>query len=181
MRPPRPEMSDTTPPPIPPTRTPAGSVRLAGRLWFGSVVVGLAAVVLRVLDREGPLSYLRRTAGELDAGLADADLETVALIAFWGTVGALLIVLLAEAVLIRPFLAGRGWTRWVLAVLLVLNLGSVLLASAFLTDDSGGLQLPFVLLVVQAVLAAAALLVALLPASSRWFREPRDGTATHRP
>ncbi|THJ67857.1 hypothetical protein E8P82_03215 [Arthrobacter echini] len=173
MRPPRPEMSDTTPPPVLLTRSPTGTVRLAGWLWFSSVALGLAAVVLRVLDREGQLSYLQETAAEVDATIPAADLETVALIAFWGTVGALLIVFLSEAILVRPFRLGLGWTRWVLTVLLVVNLGATLLASAFLTDDSGTLQPTPVLLSVQALLAVAALILSFLPTSSRWFRDVR--------
>lgn len=143
MRPPRPEMSNTTPAPVNLPRETAAPVRIAARLGFFSVVIGLAAMVYRVVNQDGQLAYLRRTAGGVDGTVGQSDVETVALIAFWGTIGLLVIVFLVQAILIGPLKRGVGWTRWVLLALLVPNLAGVVLASAFLTDDSG-LQLSIV-------------------------------------
>ena len=173
MRPPRPEMSNTTPAPVNVPRKPATPVRVSARLWLLSVVVGLGAMVFRVLNREDQLAYLRRTAGEVEGSVPQADVDTVALVAFWGTIGLLVIVFLVQAILIGPLQRGDGWTRWVYLGLLVPNLLGLVLASATLTDDFAGLQLTPLLLVAQMLLAVVALLAALLPASTRWFRDVR--------
>jgi hypothetical protein len=172
MRPPRPEMSNTTPAPVNLPRETVAPVRIAARLGFFSVVIGLAAMVYRVVNQDGQLAYLRRTAGGMEGTVGQSDVDTVALIAFWGTIGLLVIVFLVQAILIGPLKRGVGWARWVLLGLLVPNLAGVVLASAFLTDDSG-LQLTPLLLIAQVVLAVLAILAALLPASTRWFREER--------
>lgn len=173
MRPPRPEMSNTTPPPLNVPRKPAAPVRVAARLLSLGAVIGLASVVFRVLNQDTQLTYLRRTAGGVESGVPQSEIELVALVAFWGTIGLLVIVFLIQAILIGPLQRGKGWVRWVLLGLLVPNLLGLLLASAFLSDDTPGLQLTPLLLIAQVVLAVVAVLTMLLPAATRWFRQMR--------
>lgn len=173
MRPPRPEMSSTTPAPVKLPPNPPSTVRYAARLGLVGVVIGLVALVFSVVDRNGQLAHLRQTIGGVDSTLAQSDVDLVALSAFWGTLGLLAIVFLVQGLLIRPLQHGSGWARWVLLGLLAPDVVGLLLATAFLTDGSAGLQLVPLLLMAQLVLAVLAVLAALLPASSRWFRDER--------
>ncbi len=144
-----------------------------GALWLLGSVVGVAALVFAYLDRDAHLARLRETAAGIDAGADAARLDQVAAIAFWGTLALFAVVLVAEALLARPLVRGRGGVRWVLLVMLALNVGAVLLVVAFLGEDSAGFQPTAHLAGVQLALAALAFLLCLLPPAARWFRDAR--------
>lgn len=165
-------MSDTTPAPIHVPRKPTTAVRAAGRFWSAAVLAGLAAVVVAILDREAQLRHVRETAADIAAATGGTDVEAVVQLAFWGTLGLLVIVFLVQAILTSALLRGVGWTRWVLLGFLALNLGALVPAAGFLTRDS--LTGTALLLPLQAVLAVVALICTFLPATTRWFREGRS-------
>ncbi|MHA7209801.1 hypothetical protein [Arthrobacter sp. MDT1-65] len=172
MRPPRPEMSNAVPPPVTTERQPPPLLRMAAGIWLASLAAGVAALVIAFLDRETFLANLQDTALSLESGVATEDAEMVATIAFWGSLGALAVVLLVTGLLVRTLLRGRGWTRWALLAVLVLDAGAVLLVQAFLGTDAAGFQPVPHLAMAHLVLAAVALVVALLPQVSRWLRGP---------
>lgn len=180
MRPPRPEMSDPNPPPALAPREPNTEVRTSGKLWTASFLVGALALVVAFLDRTTHLSFLRETAGGLGTELEPDEIDVVIGLAFWGTLGALLVVILIEMILVRPLLKGGGWARWALLCALVLQVGAALLATAFLAGSDTGLQPVPWLVIAQAVLAGAALVACLLPGATRWFRAGR-GASQRRP
>ncbi|MEC5200155.1 uncharacterized membrane protein YhaH (DUF805 family) [Arthrobacter sp. PL16] len=171
MRPPRPAMSNAVPPPVLKEESPPPSVRRSGGLWLLAVGVGVVALVLAFLDREALLDTLAETAATIDSGADAARLDQVALIALWGTTGVFALVLLIEALLVRPLLRGRGWARWALLAMVVADAGAVLLVLAFLGDGSAGFQPAPHLAVVHLVLAVVALVLSLFPSASRWFKE----------
>ncbi|MBG6217279.1 hypothetical protein IWX75_001734 [Arthrobacter sp. CAN_A6] len=173
MRPPRPEMSDPKPPPALAPREPNTEVRVSGRLWTASFLVGALALVVAFLDRTTHLDFLRETAGGLGTGLEPDEIDIVIGLAFWGTLGALLFVILVEMILVRPLLRGGGWARWALLGALVLQIGAALLATAFLAGSGTGFQPVPLLAIASAVLACAALVACLLPGATRWFRSGR--------
>ncbi|MDQ0734033.1 hypothetical protein [Arthrobacter agilis] len=170
MRPPRPEMSNATPPPITADREPPPLLRVAGGLWLASVAAGALALVIAFLDRETFLSGIQDTALSVDAGIAPEDAEMAATIAFWGSLGAFAVVLLLVVLFVRPLLRGRGWARWALLAVLLLDAGAVLLVQAFLSTDTAGFQPVPHLAVAQLALGVIALAVTLMPPISRWFR-----------
>ncbi|MHA7239343.1 hypothetical protein [Arthrobacter sp. TMS1-12-1] len=173
MRPPRPEMSNAVPPPVSKEVAPPPLVRYVGALWLMAGVVGIVALVFAVLDRDEHLAGLRDTAASVDGTADAARLDQVAALALWGTLAAFAVVLVLEALLVRPLLRGRGAVRWALLVVLVLNVGAALLVSAFLGDDSAGFQPTPQLAGVQLAAATLAFLLGVLPPASRWFRDVR--------
>ncbi|WP_155850160.1 hypothetical protein [Arthrobacter sp. Br18] len=170
MRPPRPEMSEPNPPPVLAPREPSSEVKLSGRLWAASFLLGGIALVIAFLERTTHVEFLRETANGLNSGLEPAELDVVIGLAFWSTLGALGVVLLLEVALVRPLLKGRGWVRWALLVALVLQVGAAFLATAFLAGPDSSFQPVPLLVIGQAVLACAALVACLLPGATRWFR-----------
>lgn len=174
MRPPRPELSNAVPPPIATVPSAPPSVRSVGALWLLGTVIGVAALIAAFLDRGTHLDVLRETARNVEGAGDTTVVDQVTLIALWGTLAVYALVLLVEALLVRPLLRGRGRTRWALLVMIVLNAGAVLLVLAFLRDGSGGFQPAPHLATVQLVLAALAFVLGLVPPASHWFREGRS-------
>lgn len=168
-------MSNAVPPPI--LREPSAprTVRNAGRLWLLGVGAGVVSLVVALLDREAHRAALRETAANLDTRVDPADLDRVTAIALWGTLGGFALVLLVQALLVRPLLRGRGWARWALLATVVADAGAVVLVFAFLGGDSPGFQPAPALAAVHLILAVLALVVGLLPPASRWFRQVRTG------
>ncbi|WP_146065652.1 hypothetical protein [Arthrobacter pityocampae] len=175
MRPPRPEMSNAVPPPALKTAPPPPLVRYVGALWLIGAAVGAAALVFAYLDRDTHLAGLRDTAAGLDAAADAARLDQVAAIALWGTLALYAVVLVVEALLVRPLLRGAGAARWALLLMLALNTGAVVLVFVFLGDGSADFQPTVHLAGVQLAVAALAVLLGLLPPASRWFRDARPG------
>lgn len=164
-------MSNAVPPPIVREQAAPRVVRASGGLWLLGAVAGVVALVFAFLDREAHLDTLRETAGSLDTEVDASAVDQVASVALWGTMGAFALVLLLEALLVRPLLRRRGWARWALLMMVVFNAGAVLLVLAFLGSDAEGFQPAPHLAVVQLVLAVLALLLCLLPAAARWYRK----------
>lgn len=167
-------MSNAVPPPVITEQPPPPVIRRAGTSWLLSVIAGVVAIVFALLDRETHVGSVRETAGSIDTQVDAADLDQVASIAFWGTLGVFGLVLLLEALLVRPLLRGRGWARWPLLVVVVVNTGAVLLVIAFLGNESAGFRYVPHLATGQLILAVVALVLSLLPPASRWFRTMRQ-------
>ncbi|WP_434992962.1 hypothetical protein [Arthrobacter sp. Ld5] len=174
MRPPRPELSNAVPPPALKVAAPPPLVRFVGALWLMGAVVGGAALVFAVLERELHLADLRETAAGLDPAADAARLDQVAALSFWGTLAVFAVVLVIEALLARPLLRGVGAVRWLLLVMLALDAGAVLLMFAFLGDGSTAFQPAVHLAGVQLAVAALAFLLGVLPPASWWFRDARS-------
>lgn len=163
-------MSDPTPPPLRRPVKPSGAIRAARTLWLASFAVGMLAVVSAFLAREAHVERLSAAAAEIDPGGDALTLEAVATIVFWGSLGALVLVVVVEAILLRVMMRRHGWARWVLLVVLLIHFGVVLLADASLVAPAAEGILARVLLLGQLLLAGAGLIVSAVPGSRWWFR-----------
>ncbi|WP_426764068.1 hypothetical protein ACP3TD_16540 [Pseudarthrobacter sp. 1G09] len=171
--PPRPGLSYAAPAPIAVVPPVPGTVRLARTLWLLSFVAGLAVLVGSFLSRDGHLERLRTVVDGMAPG-GDADaVSTASGIVFWGSVGALLLVMLLEAALLGATLARHGWARWALVPLLAVHAVVTLLATAFLMPEGESANYVVVLWGAQLLLALVGLILLFLPATSAWLKSRR--------
>lgn len=168
--PPRPGLSYTAPAPIlvvPPT---PGSVQLARSFWLFSFVAGLAVLIGSFLARDSNLERLRTVVEEMAPG-GDADaVATSAGIVFWGSIGALLLVILLEAAVLAIVSARRGWARWLLIPLVAGHVLVMVVAAAFLVPEGDAGSYVAMLWGVQILSASAGLVLLFLPPTNAWLR-----------
>lgn len=167
--PPRPAMSDSTPAPLRKAPPPALTVLAARSLWVASIVGAVAAIVFAFLSRAEQLGPLADIVGRLQPGLEAAEREAVAATVIVGSLSALAVVLLAEAILVRSMVVlARGRARWGLLALVLVNVLVCVVISAFVAIGQYG-AISAGLLVAQLLLACAALVAGFLPSASAWF------------
>lgn len=173
--PPRPEMSDLTPAPVPPKIVPAGPVKVASYLWIASFVAGLMSILIVFLGRNDQLTRL----GDLLTGMrpneAPATIDAVAEVVLWGSLLALVFVIVVEGILLTVMMRRHSAVRWVMLFVLLIQCVVTVFADALVVTpglDGWGIHL---LLLVQLVLAGAALVVSTLPGAGRWLRAGREG------
>ena len=143
-------------------------------VWIASFVVGLLAIAFAFLSRNAQFERLRLAISDLEPGQDDAVLDSATAVVFWGTITALAVVILVEALLFRAVLHRHGAMRWVLLAFLVVHAAVAVVADGFVGMDEEGLIVRIVL-AAQLLLAGVALVLALLPPASRWFRaKPED-------
>jgi hypothetical protein len=172
-------MSDKTPPPAQLPTSPTGPVKVSRFLWLGSFVVGLAVLAFAFLSRDDQIERLSDVIAEVEPGRAAATLTSAATIVFWSSIGAIAVVVVVEALLLRAVVRRHRWAQWAQLLVLLAHTGVVLLAGSFLALGDQGLLIAG-LLIVQLLLGVVALIVSVLPGSGAWFRaqnEP-DGTSS---
>lgn len=167
--PPRPEMSDRTPPPIAKPVVVSGAVKISRYLWIGSFVAGLMVVFFAFLSRNNQTERIQEVIRDLDPDRSEDTLEAAANIVLWGSLGAVIVVLLIELVLMAAMLRPRGWIRFVQLPFLVVHAGVMIIADALIVgEDADGAYLA-ALLLAQLLLAVAALIASFLPGTRAWF------------
>ena len=167
--PPRPAMSDSTPAPLRKAPPPALPVLAARSLWVASIVGAVAAIVFAFLSRAEQLGPLAEIVGGLQPDLAAAERDAVAATVIVGSLSALAVVALAEALLVRSMVVlARGRARWGLVALVVVNALVCVVISTFVAIGQYG-ALSAGLLVAQLLLACAALVAGFLPSASAWL------------
>ena len=173
--PPRPGLSYSTPAPIvvaPPTPR---SIRAAGTLWVFSFVAGFAVLAGSFLTRDSHLERLRAVVDGMAPG-GDADALTAAsAIVFWGSMGAMLLVILLEAAALAIVNGRQGWVRWLMIPLLLVHVGAVLVAEAFLVPEGDGGSYVWLLWGIQMLMAFVGLVLLFMPASNAWLRSRKRG------
>ncbi|WP_374947893.1 hypothetical protein [Agreia sp.] len=171
--PPRPVMSDNTSAPIIRPVLPSGAIQASRYLWFGSFVAGVMVALFAFLARSNQTDRIQDVIRDLDPD-RDADtLETAANIVLWGSLGAVLVVLLVELALLFSMLRGRGWIRFVQLPMLVVHAIVAIVADALIVgDDVDGVFLR-ALLAAQLLLAVAGFLASFLPGTRAWFRREK--------
>ncbi|MET0480718.1 MAG: hypothetical protein ABWZ69_05125 [Mycetocola sp.] len=162
-------MSDTTPPPAPLPTTPTGPVKVARYLWLASFVLGLAVLAFAFLSRDDQIKRLSDVIADVDPGRATATLTSAATIVFWSCLGAIVVVMAVEALLLRAMVHRHRWTRWAQLLVLAIHTGVMLLAGTFLALGNQGVLIAG-LLIVQLALGVVALVASVLPGSGDWFR-----------
>jgi hypothetical protein len=170
--PPRPPIAYASPAPIKAPTPPPGSITASRSLWVTSFVVGFLAIGLAFLARTAQLDELQELISDLMPGETESTLERAAQIAYWACVGGLVVVIVAEALLLRLVMNRRRVIRWVMLLFLFVHAGVAVAADAFLALGDAGLFVRL-LLATQLLLAGIAAVVALLPGAGRWLRGER--------
>ncbi|MDQ1054828.1 hypothetical protein QE394_002756 [Arthrobacter sp. SORGH_AS 212] len=171
--PPRPGLSYAAPAPIAVVPPVPGAVRLARALWLLSFVAGLTVLVGSFLRRDGHLERLRSVVDGMAPGGDAEAVSTASGIVFWGSVGALLLVILLEAALLGAVLARHNWARWALVPLLAVHAVATLLATAFLMPEGDSANYVMLLWGAQLLLTLVGLVLLFLPASNAWLKSRR--------
>ncbi|MCT9626095.1 hypothetical protein HWD94_13315 [Pseudarthrobacter equi] len=171
--PPRPGLSYAAPAPIAVAPPVPGAVRLARALWLLSFVAGLTVLVGSFLSRDGHLERLRSVVDGMAPGGDAEAVSTASGIVFWGSVGALLLVILLEAALLGAVLARHNWARWALVPLLAVHAVATLLATAFLMPEGDSANYVMLLWGAQLLLTLVGLVLLFLPASNAWLKSRR--------
>jgi hypothetical protein len=168
--PPRPVMSDRTAAPIIKPLAPSGAIKASRYLWFASFVAGIMVALFAFLSRTNQTERIQDVIHDLDPD-RDADtLETAANIVLWGSLGAVIVVLLVELAMLFSMLRGRGWVRFLQLPMLVVHAIVAVVADALIVgEDVDGIFLR-ALLAAQLLLAIAALCASFLPGTRAWFR-----------
>lgn len=171
--PPRPGLSYSAPAPIAVIPPAPGTVKHGRTLWLVSFLAGLGVLVGSFLTRDGHLERLRDVVEQMAPG-GDAEAVTTATgIVFWGSIGALLLVMLLEAVMLGVVMGRQGWARWALVPLLVGHALVMLVATAFLVPDGDGGSYVLLLWGAELLLAFVGLVMFFLPASNAWLKSSR--------
>lgn len=173
--PPRPGLSYAAPAPILVTPPAPRSVGVARTSWLLSFVAGLAVLVGTFFARDSNLERLRAVVEEMAPG-GDADaVTTSSAIVFWGSLGALLLVILLEAAAVAAVSARHGWGRWLLIPLLAGHVVATVIAAAFLVPEGDAGSYVVLLWGAQLLLAFVGLVALFMPSAGRWlkFRQPR--------
>jgi len=167
--PPRPGLSYSSPAPIvvvPPTPR---TLQVARTLWLFSFVAGFAVLVGSFLTRDSHLERLRSVVDEMAPG-GDADaLTTASGIVFWGSMGAMLLVVLLEAAALAILNGRQGWIRWLMIPLLPVHVGAVVVAEAFLVPEGAAGSYVWLLWGAQMLMAFVGLVLLFMPASNAWL------------
>lgn len=163
-------MSDSTPPPVPLPIEPTGPVKAARSLWIISFAVGLLAAVFVFLARNAQVERLRQLVTDLQPDRNAETLRAVATFVVWGSLGALVLLIVVEALLLRVMMRRHGGARWALLIVLLIHGAVAVLADAIVVAPTDEGVYVRILLGAQLLLAVAGLVVSMLPGARRWFR-----------
>jgi hypothetical protein len=146
------------------------SLHVARTLWLFSFVAGFAVLTGSFLTRDSHLERLRTVVDAMSPG-GDADALTAAsAIVFWGSMGAMLLVILLEAAALAILNGRQGWIRWVMILLLLVHVGAVLVVEAFLVPEGDAGSYVWLLWGAQLLMAFVGLVLLFVPASNAWLR-----------
>lgn len=171
--PPRPGVSWVAPAPILAVPEAPRSVRNARLLWIFSFVAGLAVLAGSFMTRDSHLERLKAVVEGMAQG-GDAEAVTTATaVVFWGSLGAVLLVILLEAAMLGVVMGRRGWARWVLLLLLAGHAVVLLVAAAFLVPDGDAGSYVVLLWGLDLLLAVAGLVFFFMPSANAWLKSGR--------
>ena len=150
------------------------ALHVARILWLFSFVAGFAVLVGSFLTRDSHLERLRAVVDEMAPG-GDADALTAAsATVFWGSMGAMLLVILLEAAALAILNGRQGWIRWLMIPLLLAHLGAVVVAEAFLVPAGDAGRYVWLLWGAQILMAFVGLVLLFMPASNAWLGSRRQ-------
>ena len=162
-------MSDDTKPPVLRRIPVPRVVKVARTLWILSFVLGGAAVFIAFISQDTLIAELTETIGRLAPGYSEDDVSALVDAVYWSSIAGLGLVITIEAVLLAFVMNRRGGARWLQLLVLALQTGVVLVASAFITvGDWGGLV--ELLLLAGLALAVVGWVLCLVAPARRWFR-----------
>lgn len=166
----RPGTSYSAPAPIAVVPKAPRSANNARTLWLLSFVSGLAVLAGSFLTRDSHLERLRTVVQDMAPG-GDADAVTTATgIVFWGSLAALLLVILLEAALLAVVMGRQGWARWVLLLLLAGHVPVLAVTASFLVPEGESGSYVVLLWGLQLLLALIGLVLFFTPSANSWVR-----------
>jgi len=171
--PPRPGLSWSAPAPILAVPEPPRSVRNAKLLWILSFVAGLAVLVGSFMTRDSHLERLKTVVEEMAPGSDAEAVTTATAVVFWGSLGAVLLVILLEAAMLGALMSRKGWARWVLLLLLAGHAVVLLVAAAFLVPDGDAGSYVVLLWGLDLLLAVVGLVFFFMPSANAWLKSGR--------
>lgn len=172
--PPRPGLSYSAPAPIAVVPAAPRSVRNARTFWLLSFVAGSAVLVGSFLTRDSHLERLRTVVAQM---APDGDTEAVTIAAgvvFWGSLGAVLLVILLEAAMLGVVMGRQGWARWALLPLLAGHVIVLAVAAAFLVPEGDAGSYVALLWGLQLLMALIGLVLLFMPSANVWLKSGRD-------
>ena len=173
--PPRPGLSHAAPAPIAVVPPAPGTVRHARTLWLLSFAAGVGVLVGSFLSKDGHLQRLHGVVAGMAPGGDGNAVTTAAGIVFWGSLAALLVMVLLEAAMLGVVMGRQGWARWVLLPLLAGHALVMMVAAAFLMPEGDAAAHVLALWGVQLLLGLVGLVMFFLPASGAWLKSGRVG------
>lgn len=169
--PPRPGFSYTAPAPILATPPKPRSVRMARALWLFSFAAGAAVLIGSFMTRDSHLQRLRGVVEQMAPGGQSSAVSTSAAVVFWGSLGALLLLVLLEAGALAATAARHGWARWLMLPLLASHVLVMVLTAAFLVPDGVAAGRVVLLWSAEVFLAFCGLVALFVPSAGRWLRQ----------
>jgi hypothetical protein len=125
------------------------------------------------MTRDSHLERLKAVVEGMAQG-GDAEAVTTATaVVFWGSLGAVLLVILLEAAMLGVVMGRRGWARWVLLLLLAGHAVVLLVAAAFLVPDGDAGSYVVLLWGLDLLLAVAGLVFFFMPSANAWLKSGR--------
>lgn len=148
---------------------PPAAIVASRSLLIAGFIAGFVTISIAFLFRLGQIDALQERIADLLPDETDGTVERLAAVAFWGSIAAILVVIVVQALLLRLVMNRRRGARWLLLGFLAVHAAVAVGAAAFLgTGDAGPYLLTF--LGGQLVLAGLAFVASVLPGTSAWFR-----------
>lgn len=170
--PPRPKLSDTTPPPIVPLDPPPpGPVQRTRVWWLLAVTAGFITVLFGFTRRNAIAPRLVEAVIDRSPGLSADAAATLADNLSTATLGALLLITILQIVWMRRLLARRPWTRTAQAITLLVHVPVALVAATVLAPPGAGAVLDRGVVLGHLVLSAVAVLYSLNPRVTSWLHD----------
>lgn len=157
-----------TPAPIDVRVRPFGLMKMARFLYFISFIAGLMGIAVVFFSRNIQFDLLRQVIGDLRPNQDAATLDTAATVMLWGCLGALVMVIVVEAILLSVMTRRHGAARWVMLIFLFVHAAVAIIAAGLLALGDAGIYV-VLLLATQLLLVIAALMVSALPGARTWF------------
>jgi hypothetical protein len=133
----------------------------------------MAVIVGSFLTRDSHLERLRTVVDQMAPGGDANALTTSTAIVFWGSLSALLLLIVLQATMLAVASARRGWARWLLAPLLAAQVAAMAVAAAFLVPEGDAGSYVVLLWGAQLLLAFVGLLALFMPSAGHWFKSRR--------
>jgi hypothetical protein len=136
-------------------------------------VAGLAVLIGSFLTRESHLQRLKTVVDGMAPGGDAEAVATAAGVVFWGSIGAVLLVILLEAAMLGAVMGRQAWARWALLLLLAAHAVVLLVTAAFLVPDGDAGSYVMLLWGLDVLLAVIGLMFFFMPSANAWLKSGR--------
>ena len=172
-RPERPELSDTTPPPVFGKAAVPAALRRAQSMWYVVVTLVFFAIVTMFLTRASLATYVTDLLHQEDGTIKLTTLADAAPNVVYGAIAALVVLGVPEWLFARTLSRPRQWPRLVMVPLALLHVAIAAVCALVVPLSSWQGWVLDAVLGVGALIALLAAGRAFAPAASRWIRTRR--------